>query len=412
VAATRQALDVTEAYRARLSKLTQGVQDLARKAWGDVSFDDLRATYGPVRTRVEKAIRAAQKEAVLLTRGYVAAFISAELGEKADAPHVLTVQYVGRSFGDQPLYSALQTPLTVVLVAIKDGKADPMGLGLQALLVNVDLNVKHAAREALMYLIDEDPRITGWSRAIRGTCGACAEAAVGDNTEASFEVHPNCECVAEPTVEPKMASDVVDEAHTMQEVANEFTIPPSDVPGYVFTPTDEAAVQGYEGTPNSFEINSALREDFSLPGEPPVDILAPGSDVSVPIQAEVMALDTALDHAGPIGQETSAFRMLDQAPEGLGMKAGETFTEKGYSSTTSAPKGSGYFATKLTQLELSVSPSVKAIWGGNPLEGELLVQRNARYVIRSVGKDPVLERGGVTKWIVKAEVLPPKDDKK
>jgi hypothetical protein len=147
-------------------------------------------------------VKNAQRDAVRMTAGYLGAYMSSELGEHVPPPSLPSQRYVGKSFTDQNLDEALRSPLVKVKVANKEGQPDPMGIGLKAMLATVDLNVKTAARQSLQDAMVADDRITGWRRAVRGTCDACMGAADGSTLPPGtpLDIHPNCDCVSEAVV--------------------------------------------------------------------------------------------------------------------------------------------------------------------------------------------------------------------
>lgn len=197
--ATSLSLRVTEEYRAKLTALPRAVQREARILWKDLDWDDLRGSYAPIRERLATSIEYAQREAVHLTAGYMGAFLTSELGKPTDPPILAADPYIGRSFNDTPLRDALDTPLITVLVGIRDGMDDPLGLGLRTLLANVDLHVMRAGRQSLIDAIAADEHCDGFQRAVKGTCPACA-AKAGADGKVQFPVHPGCQCVGEPNV--------------------------------------------------------------------------------------------------------------------------------------------------------------------------------------------------------------------
>lgn len=196
---TKQSLRITEDYRAKLSALTKGAQRQARSDWQRLEWNNLSSSYVPIGDAIAQAIERAQTEAVYLSAGYLGAFLTSELGERVTPPTVSPKTYVGKSFGGQPLRATLDKPLIAVLVAIREGQPNPLGLGLRSLMANVDLDVKQAARQMLIDEIAGDKRMAGFQRAIRGTCPVC-ESAAGDYGTIQFPVHPGCQCVNEPIV--------------------------------------------------------------------------------------------------------------------------------------------------------------------------------------------------------------------
>jgi hypothetical protein len=79
------------------------------------------------------------------------------------------------------------------------------------------------------------------------------------------------------------------------------------------------------------------------------------------------------------------------------------FTDLGFSSTSESidiAQSAVMRAGNKMSFTMNVSPKVKAIWGANPLEQELLLQRGCRYVVKSV-------KQGRYRWFVEIDVLPP-----
>lgn len=196
--ASRRSLLLTESYRSRLRALVDGVERDATQSWSGMSWDDLRGSYEPIAHRVNTTIERAQTAAVRLTAAYLTAYLSSELGRRQRTVSIPSKNYVGRSFGDKPLADTLQSPLIALLKANKERQPDPMGTGLRALITAIDLNVRNASRTALLDAIEADERISGWKRAVAGTCAACE--ALSGTGGPQFEVHPNCECSPSPVV--------------------------------------------------------------------------------------------------------------------------------------------------------------------------------------------------------------------
>jgi len=195
----RSSLRLTEDYRAKLTALSEDAQQAARSSWGRLDYDNLSSSYVPLGDAIARAVERGQREAVYLTAGYLGAFLSSELGQRVSPPTVRPNGYVGKSFRGEPLRPTLDKPLIATLVAIREVQQDPLGIGLRALLANVDLDVKQAARQALIDEIEADERIDGFIRSVRGTCPACASKAGADG-HTKFPVHPHCQCIGEPNV--------------------------------------------------------------------------------------------------------------------------------------------------------------------------------------------------------------------
>jgi hypothetical protein len=334
-------------------------------AWLGMDWDDLRGSYEPVKARTEKAIRRAQTAAVRLTAGYLGAYLTSELGERVAAPKIRSQDYVGKSFGGLDLTESLQKPLISLLTANKQGKPDPMGVGLSALLVNVDLDVKQAARQALADTIEADDRVEGWQRAVRGTCGACAAAAVGLlGPTAAFKVHPNCQCVQEPLVSKAVEEPLEgDEAEDyLKEWQSRYV---GELP-----PEVAGSLSHYQGD-GYLSINKALRTDtVGLGGE---------------VDEHVENLDYLMT---AIGKPIKAFRGIgSRRPEEYGFVVGKTVTDRAFASlSTDESIGTNWAKTSVYAV---IDPETKGAWVDGVLgvdfgEAELLLERGTRWVVERI----------------------------
>jgi hypothetical protein len=123
------------------------------------------------------------------------------------------------------------------------------------------------------------------------------------------------------------------------------------------------------------------------------------------INSAVKQLDELIERAGPLGTKIRATRVAGVRLKDSGLsrrKLPYTVTDKGFGSTAAlreevqgVVKGAG------VRYDLDIDPRVKAIWGSNPRERELLLQRGVRYVIRSI------EKKDKYSYVVRADVLPP-----
>jgi hypothetical protein len=267
----------------------------------------------------------------------------------------------------------------------------------------VDVDLMNAGRESLREAMERDDRIEGWQRAVRGTCGACGgDIAVAVSTELPaipLKVHPYCQCVTEPVVAPRQLKDL----YTAQRLPGQHPHGDGVVAQGVFTEADALGMNGYYGTGASFDLNAWLRGSLTKFKEKPTDESWWGFNPETGEELRSLAmlrdlLDDAIEHSGRIGGPVRVHRSLGDDPSALGLARGKVVTDKGFGSTTTRQSWAENFGN--TDLDLTIHPDVKAIWGGNPVEAELLLQRNCRYVIESVEK--VKDR-----WKVKATVLPP-----
>ena len=173
----------------------------ARRVWADVDLRDLDATY--MVGTLALTVTGFQREAARLSGGYLHAFIESELGERVNVPVVYNDKAGLSRSGDQ-LGAALQNPIAEVKGRIGDGEPPEQALayGLSSLVVMVGLAVDTAARDSLQSGMRNAPEVTGWRRAVKGTCGACLAAARAraSRTSETMHIHPNCNCVTEPVI--------------------------------------------------------------------------------------------------------------------------------------------------------------------------------------------------------------------
>lgn len=186
-----------------------------------------------------------------------------------------------------------------------------------------------------------------------------------------------------------------------------------------FSQEDVAAADRYMGHDLSFQVNQRLRSGAYPQGR------GPGAELSTQIDEEITLLDKAFEHAGSIGSPVRVYRATTGPLSRVGLfghpdkLVGKTFTDRGYTSTTGdlgavdAPGG-------LTDVEwhLTVDPRVRGIYGANPGEDELLLERGTRTVIDGVADRLRPDRSsGATDaepasnndamYLVTAHVLPP-----
>lgn len=213
-----QTANLTDAYRTRVRGLVDNVQGQARELWAGMDMADIDGSFGPIGDRVTTLVATAQRTAVRSSTAYLTAVVANELGKPQRPGATDSSRYVGKSFQGQELRRALDAARIVTLQAIKAKDPDPLGQGRRTLLNAIDLNVKAAGRQALQDAMEASRHIDGWRRSVKGTCDACLglaqESTLPPGTP--LDVHPNCECVSEPSItQPTLpwqaeASDYVD----------------------------------------------------------------------------------------------------------------------------------------------------------------------------------------------------------
>jgi hypothetical protein len=203
VPANAISLHLTDAYRDQLAGIRKPTLALAQSAWRRVRIEELEQTYAAWLALVAAATTGAQANAVRASASYLTAFLASETRKPQPVPVIDAGDYVGVSRDGRAIRDALASPLIGVKVALRDQRGTTFALNagkLRALRM-VGLDIDQAARKSLQAAMVEDDRITGYQRAVKGTCGACLGAAVGpEDADSDFEIHPNCQCVPEPRV--------------------------------------------------------------------------------------------------------------------------------------------------------------------------------------------------------------------
>ena len=199
MAASETSLRVTDLYRDRLSAIRERVQGNAERRWPGIEDFDTKADAWLAATAAELA--GAQREAVRATQGFLAAFLSSELGQRTQAPSLNPDRYLISRDG-RPLNQALNTALVGARVALKAG--DDYRQGLTRAVRMIERDLMNAARTALNDGMKADERVVGWQRGVAGTCGACggdiAKEVSVNLPELPLNIHPNCKCVTVPVV--------------------------------------------------------------------------------------------------------------------------------------------------------------------------------------------------------------------
>lgn len=193
---TERSLRITDLYRNRLELVHQHTVARTAASFGPAALDG-DAWVETAAARVGQA----QTQAVRATAGYLAAFLTAETGRRQTIA-VDTRIYVGRSRDGRALTDSLRSPIIGTRAALTDGRplSQALQVGVNRIVLNVGLDIDQAARHTLSDAIQTDERFDGWSRALAGTCGACAAKAAGVEHGLRFQVHPGCKCVQEPVV--------------------------------------------------------------------------------------------------------------------------------------------------------------------------------------------------------------------
>lgn len=186
--------NLTKAYRRRLDVFRIRVERSAVDRWP--TLDGLGSSDWIERTAAQ--VEQAQTEAVRATAGYLAAFLSAELGQHTSGPAIDSAKYAGFGSDGRSLVESLQSPIVGIRAKLKGGSSvtDALAFGLDRAKRQVGMDFDAAHRNALLEAIDADDRFDGQQRVTSGTCGACLALSGTPSTA----VHPGCKCVSQPRV--------------------------------------------------------------------------------------------------------------------------------------------------------------------------------------------------------------------
>jgi GNAT superfamily N-acetyltransferase len=198
-------------------RLRKQGQREAGRLWRQVKADDLDGTF-PL-GQLELTVSTLQREAARLSSAYLSTFIASELGEP-ERPPALSVW--DKAFGGGDLREALRSAVIKTKQAIGEGD-DPREATNRnrIVLVNdVGLFIDTAARESLRQGMEQDDRIVGYQRALKGTCGACAGNVAVETTvelpSIPLRIHPNCQCVTEPVMTPRSKAQTLNKEALVQ----------------------------------------------------------------------------------------------------------------------------------------------------------------------------------------------------
>lgn len=199
---TEGALAAQSRSRALLTERTTSMVLAAWRTLPDYNRGSIDAFLG----RVLPAVYAGQGTTASVTSTYIAAVISAELGEVvAPVPpgDVRTLRGV-------PAEEVYTRPFVEVWTALKKGQsfdgAVSVGADRLSRLVEDDLSLAH--RRAALVSISSDDRVTGFRRVVRpemsrsGSCGLCGAASTQIyRTDQLLPIHTRCNCDVMPILD-------------------------------------------------------------------------------------------------------------------------------------------------------------------------------------------------------------------
>jgi hypothetical protein len=206
VPATQRAVQLTDAYRARLLTIRQQAVAASVTRWQQISARDLNGTFEQWSTTAALVLERAQALGAGFSGAYLAGYVSAELGRPTSTQPVDTARYAGSDSSGQPLVKAFAGALITTKIALAQGRneAEALRMGRNRAVRVVATESLAAPRAALHDLMTLDEQIKGWRRVTAaGACGACLASATGA-VERKGDVlrnHRFCRCQAEPVVD-------------------------------------------------------------------------------------------------------------------------------------------------------------------------------------------------------------------
>ncbi|MDP9116461.1 MAG: hypothetical protein M3O28_04205 [Actinomycetota bacterium] len=227
MAATQQAVALTNNYRAQQAQLTESTVGIVTALWGGVNPDDIAGTYPVFLTPAIRALSVAQQVSGGLAAGYLPAFIQASTGRPTPRPEVDPATRAGLTTDGRPIGQALQRGLLQVKLALSTGRPVPqaMDTGLAFAVRTTRTEVPQAGRDLLGEGMLHYHEVKGWVRVTSARpCGAClARAGEFEPAGVAIDVHAACQCTAEPAIEevpdryPRMTGQEIFDAMSATE---------------------------------------------------------------------------------------------------------------------------------------------------------------------------------------------------
>lgn len=203
MAATEQAIALTNAYRQRQTQITQNILAIVASLWRAINPDQIAQTYPQFLLPAVRAVTVGQQVAGGLAAGYLPAFIAAETA-KPTTLDLNPAARAGLTVDGRPLEQALQRGLLQVKLALSTGRpvGQAMDTGLGFVVRTARTEVPQAGRDVLAQGMRQTHLVHGWVRVTSPRpCGAClARAGEFEPDSHTITVHAACQCTAEPVV--------------------------------------------------------------------------------------------------------------------------------------------------------------------------------------------------------------------
>ena len=140
-----------------------------------MSLADLDGSFQAWQAGAATTVEFAQTHAVAMTDGYLAAFLTSELGRRFQPRGIDSAARSGTDQWGRPLSESLSTPIIAVRMGLLHKQ--PASVALQAGGERAARIAAAAAmsapRAALTELMSESGEVAGWQRVAAGACGAC-----------------------------------------------------------------------------------------------------------------------------------------------------------------------------------------------------------------------------------------------
>lgn len=206
MASSRISLRITDGYRERLLRLRDRALALTAGRWQAVQVADLERSFERWLAAAAPLVATFQAQGIRLSDGYLAAFLSAELGERVTPQGLGPEPWVGTGQDGRPLAEVLAPALVTVKAALAADHPPrrAVQMGLNRALRTASSQVLWSPRAALADAMGRDDRVAGWRRVASGNaCGACLASATNAvrPTDEVPRVHSHCRCTAEPVVD-------------------------------------------------------------------------------------------------------------------------------------------------------------------------------------------------------------------
>ena len=202
--ATREALALTDRAREDFLRHRTLLLAAAARAWDVVPPDDFDGGYRRWLGIIVPYAQAQQRAVIAASNAYLAAFVAAETGSRAQ------VDEAPLDAGDEthtgaPWEKALVPAVIAAKIAVRQGQAPELALraGVRQAMFTLSTEITSAADVAASVAMSGTDRVVGWRRVPSGSaCGGCLAACTGaiQESDALIPRHQHCRCHKEPVV--------------------------------------------------------------------------------------------------------------------------------------------------------------------------------------------------------------------